>query len=525
MSKQKQTNKDKLASKNQQPIFRSEDKQNPSFFGKTPIQTELKVGQPNDPYEQEANKISAQFLNSYDQLTGAQANVTQNGGSLQTMLQPKLGGLRVNRKIQRKLQLAISKNLQKNEANHESNNVVDSGIEQQINNSKGGGQAMDTKTKTMMEASFGADFSNVRIHNGSKANKMSQSLNAHAFTVGNDIYFNKNQYNPESRAGKGLLAHELTHVVQQGAAVQKKRKDFLSENAVQNTIGGKYAQNATLFRKEIAQFQRANPENQIAKQQQDVLQTQTVDTVQKKSPANTLRKYSGGSGGSSTKAKKAAAPKFDVTSFSTSGSGNARLGENAAGLSVSTPPYTSSAKVKVTGDNTEVSKWTIGYIQAVKTYSLESLYEKTRDKWTMNYLPMRDGISKTNIPWYHSKTKATKSGDVISESMYDAPAHTVGWNDRRVVNPNSLEKYTRKETFDAWLIARRNTGEIQYLKNIQWGFDFLVNVDKTKAVGSRATNAGAGMDAITTGNGKGTGTPVLTAPVANDEQTNSLTKR
>lgn len=304
MSKQKQTNKEKSTPKNQQPIFRSEDKHNPSFFGTTPIQTELKVGQPNDPYEQEANKISAQFLHNYDQLTGAQTNVAQNGGSLQTMLQPKLAGLRVNRKIQKKLQFAMLKSLQKNEASPESNNVVDSSIEQQINSSKGGGQAIDTKTKTMMEASFGADFSSVRIHTGSKANEMSKSLNAHAFTVGNDIYFNENSYNPESRAGKGLLAHELTHVVQQGAAVQKKRKDFLPENTVQNAVGGKYAQNASLFRKEIAQFQQANPEEEIATKQQDVLQTQTVDTVQKKSPANTLRKYSGGGGGSTAKKAK-----------------------------------------------------------------------------------------------------------------------------------------------------------------------------------------------------------------------------
>jgi outer membrane protein OmpA-like peptidoglycan-associated protein len=67
-----------------------------------------------------------------------------------------------------------------------------------------------------MEARFGADFSGVRIHTDGDANKVAQALGANAFTTGSDIYFNANRYNPESTDGRHLLAHELTHVVQQG---------------------------------------------------------------------------------------------------------------------------------------------------------------------------------------------------------------------------------------------------------------------------------------------------------------------
>ncbi|MCM8529078.1 MAG: DUF4157 domain-containing protein, partial [Lentisphaeraceae bacterium] len=94
-------------------------------------------------------------------------------------------------------------------------------FESQLNSAKGGGKTLDKNTQTEMESGFGADFSGVRVHTGQNAAQMSQSIGARAFTHGNDIYFNSGQYNPESREGKHLLAHELTHTVQQGAAKPK----------------------------------------------------------------------------------------------------------------------------------------------------------------------------------------------------------------------------------------------------------------------------------------------------------------
>ncbi|MBK8565141.1 MAG: DUF4157 domain-containing protein [Saprospiraceae bacterium] len=95
-------------------------------------------------------------------------------------------------------------------------------LESQLSSSKGGGQALPKDTRSNMESAFGADFSGVRVHTGNDAVQMSEGIGAQAFTHGNDIYFNKGKYDPGSSGGKGLLAHELTHTVQQGASVRKK---------------------------------------------------------------------------------------------------------------------------------------------------------------------------------------------------------------------------------------------------------------------------------------------------------------
>jgi hypothetical protein len=87
----------------------------------------------------------------------------------------------------------------------------------------GGGTNLDTGTRGFMENRFGYDFSNVKIHNDTVAAKSAQSINALAYTSGNNIVFNQGQYSPGTNAGKKLLAHELTHVVQQDhGGVHKK---------------------------------------------------------------------------------------------------------------------------------------------------------------------------------------------------------------------------------------------------------------------------------------------------------------
>ena len=91
-----------------------------------------------------------------------------------------------------------------------------SDLESSLNASKGGGSPMPEDTRTDMESEFGSDFSGVRVHTGPDAANMSNELGAQAFTHGNDIYFNEGKYDTGSSAGKHLLAHELTHTVQQG---------------------------------------------------------------------------------------------------------------------------------------------------------------------------------------------------------------------------------------------------------------------------------------------------------------------
>jgi hypothetical protein len=74
---------------------------------------------------------------------------------------------------------------------------------------------LDPSTQSFMESRFGRDFSGVRIHHGAKAAQAAESIGARAFTTGNDIFFNAGQYRPSSSSGRQLIAHELTHTVQQ----------------------------------------------------------------------------------------------------------------------------------------------------------------------------------------------------------------------------------------------------------------------------------------------------------------------
>jgi hypothetical protein len=96
-------------------------------------------------------------------------------------------------------------------------------IERAIDGARGGGRGMDHGTRSHMESAFGADFSGVRIHTDTRADGLSQSLSARAFTTGRDVFFRQGEYNPGASSGRELLAHELTHVVQQnGDGIRRK---------------------------------------------------------------------------------------------------------------------------------------------------------------------------------------------------------------------------------------------------------------------------------------------------------------
>lgn len=90
-------------------------------------------------------------------------------------------------------------------------------LQSQIRSSQGGGQPLPISTRRSMESRLGADFSSVRVHTGSDAAEMNRELIAHAFTVGQDIFFGAERFRPESVEGRKLLAHELVHTLQQAS--------------------------------------------------------------------------------------------------------------------------------------------------------------------------------------------------------------------------------------------------------------------------------------------------------------------
>src|SRR2546421_619809 len=79
----------------------------------------------------------------------------------------------------------------------------------------GGGSPLDRDTKGFMESRLGADFGDVRVHTDATASESARSVQAHAYTIGSDVVFQSGKYQPESDSGERMLAHELTHVVQQ----------------------------------------------------------------------------------------------------------------------------------------------------------------------------------------------------------------------------------------------------------------------------------------------------------------------
>jgi hypothetical protein len=108
------------------------------------------------------------------------------------------------------------------------------GAESRIRSAQGGGQPLPASTRAFFESHFGMNFSNVRLHTDKDAEMFNRQLNARAFTTRQHIFFRQGEYDPGSSKGRGLLAHELTHVVQQAGSPPGK--------LVVSTAGGKYGQ-------------------------------------------------------------------------------------------------------------------------------------------------------------------------------------------------------------------------------------------------------------------------------------------
>ncbi len=184
---------------------------NPAFSSKTLIQHKL---------EEKTQKKEETVPNKKE--VKKPETVSKSAPSIKPLIQNKGEEENVQQKKEEEKQNSDEeKQLQKSAAS-DANPSDNSNIESKLNSSKGGGSPLSGKVKTEMESGIGADFSNVRIHNDSNAVQMNKQLGAQAFATGNNIYFNEGKYNPNSKDGKHLLAHELTHTVQQGAAIRKK---------------------------------------------------------------------------------------------------------------------------------------------------------------------------------------------------------------------------------------------------------------------------------------------------------------
>jgi len=155
-------------------------------------QTHLAVNQPGDIYELEADRIAEQVIGMMGQGSALRYNEEQQSTETPT---------------------------------YSATNVSSVPSIVQATLGSGGGQPLDTATRAFMEPRFGRDFRNVRVHTDERAAESASAINAQAYTVGNDVIFGREQYAPESGEGKKLLAHELTHVVQQGREARAEENE------------------------------------------------------------------------------------------------------------------------------------------------------------------------------------------------------------------------------------------------------------------------------------------------------------
>ena len=217
-----------------------------AFFG---TQAKLEVGKADDKFEKEADETADKVVKQSQTPSRQQSVVPQKEiQKKETPAQEETSSTTEEQEVQQKpLASSISSFVQKQESGEEETSIQTknedtaasdsaTSTEQKLNSSKGGGRKMDDQTRGEMESGFGSDFSDVNIHTDSNAVQMNQELGAQAFTSGNDIYFNEGKYNPSSTEGKHLLAHELTHTIQQKGSNDPKRVSMKREPNARDKI-------------------------------------------------------------------------------------------------------------------------------------------------------------------------------------------------------------------------------------------------------------------------------------------------
>ena len=186
------------------------------------LQAKLRIGQPGNIYEQEADRVAEQVMRMPE--PQAISSGTPYIHSIQRACirseDEVLSRQPIEEEKEKEDELRrqpIEEEEEELQAKATSDGIseVNPDIESHIQNMRGGGQPLPESARAYFEPRFGQDFSQVRVHSDAEAAESAREVNARAFTVGQDVVFGGGQYAPEIMEGQRLLAHELTHVVQQ----------------------------------------------------------------------------------------------------------------------------------------------------------------------------------------------------------------------------------------------------------------------------------------------------------------------
>lgn len=299
-------------------------KETPSFFNK-PVQAKLTVSSPDDPHEREADAVADKVMRMPAPVMTSPAtenhqekvqrkeeeevqakqqapviNKIQCKGTAGIKLQAKsLAGISksAEQQIDTKQQILHANNgdigntanvaMQQRAIMRQSERGPPAGstsFEQTLNSSKGSGSALPGHTRTFMESRFSADFGDVRIHTDNTAQQLSRSINAQAFAHGNDIYFNSGKFAPDSSSGATLLAHELTHTIQQGAS-KSIQPSSIKNNSFSKKISKKIGCSQAVISKaaglKINKFAAAIADTGISKKEDDIHRKNDIAKTEK----------------------------------------------------------------------------------------------------------------------------------------------------------------------------------------------------------------------------------------------------
>ena len=193
-----------------QPLEEEEEMLQPSRSDSPIIQAKLTIGAPDDEYEREADRVADQVMAMPDAKLQRQP-----GNEEEERLQARPLSTQITPLIQRQVEPEEEEELIQAKSDVTVAPQITAGIARDIHSLKDAGQPLATSERAFFESRFGTDFSHVCVHTDDRAARASQSINARAFTLGRDVVFGSGQYSPGSSADRKLLAHELTHVVQQ----------------------------------------------------------------------------------------------------------------------------------------------------------------------------------------------------------------------------------------------------------------------------------------------------------------------
>jgi hypothetical protein len=221
-----------------------------------PVQTKLKIGQPNDKYEREADRVADMVMSMPD--PGVQRQVGPEeleeeeetiqpkpiAGQITPLVQRQVGPEEEEEEepIQPKLAGDVQLQRQAEEPEEEEEESLQakwvggrmpwagSDLGTQIRSLRGGGQPLPESTRAFFEPRFGYDFSQVRVHTNQRADQAARAISASSFTSGRDIGFARGKYAPGTNSGRRLLAHELAHTIQQGHSTHQAKRALVQRS-------------------------------------------------------------------------------------------------------------------------------------------------------------------------------------------------------------------------------------------------------------------------------------------------------